>query len=429
MYPDFHSLFRDLFGINIPGLSLLKSFGFLVALSFFFAGYTLYKELKRKEDDGLIGYTISEITIGKPTTIIEYILNSLYGFIIGYKLVGMFQDRIIASPDPMNYLFSSKGNVLAGVVLSIIFFGVKLYDNYLETKRPFEIKKVKTYPSIKVPDIAMIAAVAGFAGAKIFNAFENWDDFLRDPIGSLISSSGLTFYGGLLLATTALYFYSRKLKFDFKYLCDAAAPGLILAYAIGRLGCQVSGDGDWGIYNSAYITEPSGKVALASSKEKFDSTVLLHKAHFDQHFKEYEKVPRAYFKKPAVLGFLPDWFVAYSYPNNVNNIGIPIQQTKIEDDEYNSMLPSPVFPTPIYEFIAGTCIFFFLWYNRKKWKTPLTMFSIYLIFNGLERFFIEQIRVNSKYNWGFIHPTQAEIIAVCLILSGSILLLLRKKIA
>lgn len=56
----------------------------------------------------------------------------------------------------------------------------------------------------------MIAALGGFTGAKIFNAMETWDDFIKDPIASLISSSGLTFYGGLIVATFALWYFSRK---------------------------------------------------------------------------------------------------------------------------------------------------------------------------------------------------------------------------
>ena len=77
----------------------------------------------------------------------------------------------------------------------------------------------------------------------------------RDPMGSLFSFSGLTFYGGLICAALAIWWYARKHGIGFWQLNDATAPGLMLAYAIGRIGCQVSGDGDWGILNSAYITD------------------------------------------------------------------------------------------------------------------------------------------------------------------------------
>ena len=61
-------------------------------------------------------------------------------------------------------------------------------------------------------------------------------------------------------------------------------------------------------------------------------------------------------------------------------------------------------------------------------QIPLGLFSIYLILNGIERFSIEQIRVNSTYNWGWLQPTQAEIIAVCISLCGVLLFTFRSSI-
>jgi prolipoprotein diacylglyceryltransferase len=98
------------------------------------------------------------------------------------------------------------------------------------------------------------------------------------------------------------------------------------------------------------------------------------------------------------------------------------------NDEYCSVLPQPVFPTPIYETLMSVLIFLILWGIRKRLHTPLSLFSIYLILNGIERFFIEQIRVNSKYHWGSMAPTQAEILAVLIALTGVGLLAFRKKI-
>ncbi|OYW76759.1 MAG: hypothetical protein B7Z27_08220 [Sphingobacteriia bacterium 32-37-4] len=65
------------------------------------------------------------------------------------------------------------------------------------------------------------------------------------------------------------------------------------------------------------------------------------------------------------------------------------------------------------------CFFLFglLWFLRNKIKVPGQLFSIYLILNGLERFFIEKIRVNTEYNILF-NPTQAELISAGLIILG-----------
>ncbi len=427
MYADFAELIKGLFGTYFPALSLLKTFGFLVAISFFAAGYTLYLELKRKEEDGLIEGEIKEVTIGGPTNYLSYIGNAVWGFLAGYKIVGMLQNVTSAAPDPVKYIASWNGNLIAGIAGAVIFTLLKFAD---KEKYGIKIPKEKTNYKIKIPhyqrvgDIAIIAAVTGFAGAKIFNAFESWDSFSADPIGSLISSSGFTFYGGLLLATLALYFYTRKWNLNFKHLCDACAPGLILAYGIGRLGCQISGDGDWGIFNSAYVTNIQGKAVPAVDTNAFTMAKEQYASFFDRHFREYKEVPHKAFLKPKALGFLPDYLFAYSYTNNVNNEGIALANCT---GNYCSTLPIPVYPTPIYEFFMAMLIFAFLWAIRKKVKEPLKLFGIYLILNGIERYAIEQIRVNYKYNFGFWHPTQAELIALALIFAGAIITLWKRK--
>ncbi|MBL7765125.1 MAG: prolipoprotein diacylglyceryl transferase [Chitinophagaceae bacterium] len=420
MYPDFHELLKSLFGIDIPVLSLLKMFGFLVAMAFLAGGNVLYRELKRKEQEGIVGFTIDEVTLGKPLGWTDYLMSALIGFVVGYKVIGMFADWKLSSPDPMSYLFSSKGNLVFGIVMALGALGIRYFGTKKERDAGIITKKVKTWPHMRVGDIAVISALGGFAGAKIFNAFETWEDFLRDPIGNLFSSSGLTFYGGLIVATLALWYFARKINLDFRHLCDAAAPALILAYGIGRLGCQVSGDGDWGIYNSAYATNAQGKVVPAT--QDFSKTIIQFQDHLSRHHEPGEKIPYKPLKAP---GFLPTWMVAYNYPGNVNKVGVPLQGC---EGEYCTVLPMPVFPTPIYEFLMGLIIFGILWGIRKRFTVPLSMFSIYLIFNGIERFFIEQFRVNFKYNWGFIHPTQAEIIAVLIMLSGVLMFMMRKRI-
>ena len=94
---------------------------------------------------------------------------------------------------------------------------------------------------------------------------------------------------------------------------------------------------------------------------------------------------------------------------------------------YCSYLPVPVFPTPFYETIVCIGLFFLLWSVRKKFKVPGTLFAFYLIINGIERFFIEKIRVNTRYSILGFHPTQAEIISTLLIIGGGVLYYFLKK--
>lgn len=261
-------------------------------------------------------------------------------------------------------------------------------------------RKVKMMPHQLITEIVFAAAIGGIIGAKVFNAFETWDDFVRDPVGNLISNSGLTFYGGFIVATIVLYYYTRRYKIPFKHLCDAAAPAILLAYGIGRLGCQLSGDGDWGIYNTAYVTEANGELR--------PSTVA------DTPFIQQMTAGTPGVPYPAPSG-IPVWLVAMNYPHNVGYEGIQLPNCQ---GKYCTVLPVGVFPTPIYEAIACILLFGLMWAMRTKLKYPLHMFALYLVIAGVERFFVELIRVNSKYDWGFIQPTQAEIISVVLVVAG-----------
>ena len=66
----------------------------------------------------------------------------------------------------------------------------------------------------------------------------------------------------------------------------------------------------------------------------------------------------------------------------------------------------------------ATAIFAFLWSMHKRWKTPGFLFGVYLMFNGVERFFIEKIRVNAEMEWLGITLTQAELISTLTFLGG-----------
>lgn len=286
-----------------------------------------------------------------------------------------------------------------------------------------EERTIRIWPHDRVGDIVIYAALFGFLGAKLFHNFENWNEFVANPVEALLSFSGLTFYGGLILATLAIFWYARKHHIGLRHLCDSAAPALILAYAIGRIGCQVSGDGDWGILNAAYITTPDSKVELADSS-RYQAALQTHANYYTRQF-EIADASNAPYKTVQAPSWLPDWVVAYSYPHNVLGEG-----TKIDDcsGQYCNHLPIPVFPTAFYETVVCCLLFLLLWFLRRKLTVPGTLFAVYLIVNGIERFFIEKIRVNTKYDIFGFHPTQAELISSLLILTGiSLFIYFRKK--
>jgi phosphatidylglycerol---prolipoprotein diacylglyceryl transferase len=435
MYPNLYYVFKDWFGVEWKALSILNTFGLMVAVGFIVAAIVLASELKRKEKLGLLFPREETITVGKPASAAEIIINALIGFAFGYKVFGLLFNR----PDgvnPQEYIFSREGSILGGLLLAIVLGGLKWHDKNKQKLKEPESRNVRIWPHDRVGDIIILGLVFGILGAKLFDNLENWNDFIKDPVRRLFSASGLTFYGGLILAAIAICWYAAKRGITVIHLVDAAAPALMIAYAVGRIGCQVAGDGDWGIYNSAYIADGKGKTIVAGAYD-FQNKMNASSTYFingkaqdtagtlqyvtDRKYTSLAEVPHKYFKGPS---FLPNWIFAYAYPKNVNADGVLIIGDK---DEHNRMLPLPVFPTPFYETIACTLLFLFLWGIRKRVKVPGVIFGIYLILNGLERFTVEKIRVNTTYPLFGFHPTQAEIISTSLFIAGVLLIVMCKR--
>jgi phosphatidylglycerol---prolipoprotein diacylglyceryl transferase len=417
MYPNLYYAFKDLFGINLPALRFINSFGFFVAIAFLVGASLLGRELKRKSKAGLLIPTEEEVLVGEPARPLDLLVNFVLGFILGYKILALFFLSSEATQDPQTFIFSGMGNWPLGIALGLLFAGLKWWEKKKQQLPKPEKRIVRIWPQDRVGEITVLALIFGLVGAKLFDIFENWSSFLKKPSDYLLSPAGLTFYGGLICAAIAIILYSRKNKISIRQLADAIAPSLMIAYAIGRIGCHVAGDGDWGIYNSAYKAEGVSHVAAASPKD-FTDTLQAHSSYFMKRYMDPSQVPHADFKNP---GFLPEWFVAYTYPHNVNEDGVPL--AGCDDNKFCNRLPVPVFPTALYEIIAGTILFFILWMLRKRIRPYGALFCLYLILNGMERFLIELIRVNNKLTFlDFlgIYPTQAELIAVGLIITGVI---------
>lgn len=427
MYPNLYYVFKDWFGVEWKTLSFLNTFGFMVAMGFITAAIVLSSELKRKEKQLLLLPREEFIVVGKPASILDLLINFIIGFLFGFKLIGLLLNKP-EDVNPQEYIFSTQGNIVAGVLLGLVLAGLKWREKNKQKSKEPEQRSVRIWPHDRVGDIIVIGLIFGIIGAKLFDSFENWDDFVKNPLKRLFSAGGLTYYGGLIMAAIAICIYGAKKNIKLIHLIDAATPALLLAYAVGRIGCQVSGDGDWGIYNSAYITDANGK-AVEAKPGDFDAQLKKYDTYFlngtvnepgfaepvaitDRTSESLDKVPHKYLKAPS---YLPVWMVAYSYPQNVNKDGIVIAGI---EDEHNRALPIPVFPTPFYETIACTLLFLVLWSIRKRIKIAGLMTGIYLILNGAERFLIEKIRVNNQMHFLGMKLTQAELISFSLAIAG-----------
>jgi phosphatidylglycerol---prolipoprotein diacylglyceryl transferase len=369
MYTNLYFAFKDLFGVDLPALRFINSFGFFVAISFLVAAWLLGKELRRKSKAGLLQPTEVQVMVGEPASIGDLVLNFVLGFILGYKILALFFLSSEATQDPQTFIFSGMGNLPLGIVMGLLFAGLKWWEKKKRQLPRPEKRVLRIWPEDRVGEITILALIFGLLGAKLFDIFENWSDFLEHPATYLLSPAGLTFYGGLICATIAIVVYARKHKIPLRHLADAIAPALMIAYAIGRIGCQVAGDGDWGIVNH----------------------------------------------NPKPFGWLPDWMWAFKFPHNVNEAGVPIPGC---EGKYCNQLPEAVYPTAFYETVICFVFFGVLWTLRKRLKPYGALFALYLILNGIERFLIEKIRVNNKLDLMGFHPTQAEVISVSLVIIG-----------
>jgi len=364
-------MFEDLFGVHWEWLKMVQTFGFFVAIAYLTASYILSKELHRKEKQGLMHPFIEKVIRGKKASITELLEAFIVSFIIGYKLVYVALNFTDFTNDTQGFILSLKGNLIGGLVMGAIYTYMR-YREKEKQKLPEPIEEdTLVYPHHLVGNITLISAGGGLLGAKLFDALENFGQFIHDPINVLLSFSGLTVYGGLIVGSIAVLSYAKKKKLPLLHLMDAAAPAMLLAYSVGRIGCQMAGDGDWGIPNPA--------------------------------------------PKPGWMSFLPNWMWSFNFPHNVINEGVQIAGCT---GPHCNVLSVPVFPTPFYETVTCAILFFIMWSLRKRITAPGVMFCIYLAMNGVERFLIELIRVNVKYDIFGFKITQAQIISPIFFLVG-----------
>jgi phosphatidylglycerol---prolipoprotein diacylglyceryl transferase len=96
-------------------------------------------------------------------------------------------------------------------------------------------------------EMVFAALIGGIVGARIDFLIQNWSEVSDDVLGNIFSGSGLVWFGGAVGGAAAVCLWARWRGMLNWSLADLAAPGLAAGYAVGRIGCQLSGDGDYGI--------------------------------------------------------------------------------------------------------------------------------------------------------------------------------------
>lgn len=241
-----------------------------------------------------------------------------------------------------------------GLMMALAFL-----TSSLALKRLF---KNAGYPADVAEKVVLVAAVAGLAGSKLYYLlFEAWDRFIRHPFEMTFSGAGLTWYGGFVLATVAIMILMRRHKLPVLRTMDLIVVPLPLGYGIGRIGCHLAGDGDYGKpWDGLFATDYSKGIVPPS--EAFYGTEL-----------------------------------ARQYPN-----GIVPDHTLCH-------------PTPIYETVLSVIVFAILWKTTKKKRPPGFQLALYGMLGGLQRFVVEFLRINPKVAWGL---SGAQLISLGLIAAG-----------
>jgi len=371
MFPTIGDIIHYLFGI--PFTFPIQTFGFFVALSFLLAYVVFTSEFKRYEANGKIHAFKRTVIIGQPASILDIAINFLLGGAFGYKVFGAILDFTKFSTDPRKYMLSANGNLMMGLLTGFVF-GIWVYFDRKKQALPQpKLVEETRHPYQLMGLIVFSVGFFGFIGAKLFNTVEHLDELWYDPVNTLFSTYGFAYYGGLIFGALTYLYIGYRYGMKQVHLADIGSPGMMLAYGIGRIGCHLSGDGDWGIVNNN--------------------------------------------PKPTLLSWLPNWMWSFRFPHNSINAGVPMPNCS---GKYCNQLVNGVYPTSFYELVLCIGMFLLMWAFRKKIKLPGLMFCIYLILNGGERFLIEHIRINFYYRFLGFTFTQAEIIGGLMLLGGLI---------
>lgn len=237
-----------------------------------------------------------------------------------------------------------------GLMLGIAFLlGNSILSN--------DLKRKNIDPAI-AGTVTILAVVFGIAGAKLLHLIEHWSEFVQRPVDMAFSAGGLTWYGGFIVGIIAVSVYVRSRQVPFLRFLDSLGIALILAYGVGRIGCHLSGDGDYGFPTDL----PWGT--------------------------NYEN------------GTCPPSCAFRAFPEMA---GIPDT--------------TPCHPTPVYELLMGLAGFGMLWKLRTRGLADGKLFMIYLMLASLFRFLVEFLRLNPRV---FLGLSEAQLIAGVLFVAGVI---------
>jgi phosphatidylglycerol---prolipoprotein diacylglyceryl transferase len=207
--------------------------------------------------------------------------------------------------------------------------------------------------SVDAEAIIGITGLAGLVGSRLYHLLESPAEFFADPWPQLFSTMGFAFVGAIIGGFLALVLLARRFRISPLLMLDVASPAAAIGYGIGRIGCLISGDGDYG--------------------------------------------------RPTNL----PWGMAF--PNGI----VPTTESCVQ---WGAPADCRVHPTPIYEFLVALVIFWILWkLGERALKTHAPngiVFAAYLVLTGVARFLVEMIRINPRSFFGLTNAQAASVVSV-----------------
>jgi len=117
---------------------------------------------------------------------------------------------------------------------------------YLVLRADFRRRRLPGEPET----VIVLMMLAGVTGAKLWHALERPRELISDPASVILSRTGFAWFGGLIAGALILLYLARRWRISALTFLDACGPAAALGYAVGRLGCLISGDGDYGVPTS-----------------------------------------------------------------------------------------------------------------------------------------------------------------------------------
>jgi len=135
--------------------------------------------------------------------------------------------------------------------LTVYSFGLMMALGFLAADYVIRLECVRRgYDPEYSSSIVIAAAVMGLVGSRLYAILDDLPTYIADPKTMIFSGSGFVFYGGMIGGLLGAYLVSRWYRIGFAATIDMCAPALAIGQAIGRMGCQLAGDGDWGLVSN-----------------------------------------------------------------------------------------------------------------------------------------------------------------------------------